>query len=83
MPLVLQVMRIVCAWALRAVCACDMHMACVCTTYAVCVCGWGGGVLYLYIIGTVCVRECGPVRVSGTSDRGPTQATLNPPATAH
>ena len=52
--------------ALRAVCACGMHMSCVHTAHAVC----------------VCERECGPARVGGASDRGPTQATPNPPITA-
>jgi hypothetical protein len=74
-----QVMRTCAVCALRAVCACGMSMSCVHTAHVVCACVSGGTACF---IGIVCVRECGPVRVSGASDRGPTQATLIPPATA-
>jgi hypothetical protein len=72
------VMRIGAVCALRA----GVHAACtcrVCVPHMLCACVSGGTACF---IGTVCVRECGPVRVNGTSDRGPTQAAPNPPNTA-
>jgi hypothetical protein len=71
-------MRIGAVCALRA----GAHVAytCrVCAPHMLCACVSGGTACF---IGIVCVRACGPVRVSGTSDRGPTQATPNLPNTA-
>jgi hypothetical protein len=61
------VMRVGTVCALRA----GVHVACtcrVCAPHMLCACASGGTACF---IGIVCVRECGPVRVSGTSDRVP------------
>jgi hypothetical protein len=73
-----QVMRIGAVRALHA----GVHVACtyrVCAPHMLCACVSGGTACF---IGIVCVRECGPVRVNGTSDREPTQVAPNPPNTA-
>jgi hypothetical protein len=69
-----QVMRVGAVCALRA----GVHVACtsrVCAPHMLCACVSGGTACF---IGIVCLRECGPVRVSGTSDRGPTQPCERP-----
>jgi hypothetical protein len=54
------------------VCMGHAHVVCLLAPHMLCACVSGGTACFTGIV-CVCVRECGPVRVSGTSDRrGPT-----------